>query len=1338
MYSLLYVDDEPGLLEIGKLFLEQTGDFTVTCVLSAKDALSRLQEMHFDAIVADYQMPGMDGIGLLKEVRARHGSLPYILFTGKGREEVVIAAINNGADFYLQKGGDPRSQFAELAHKLRQAIGRVQSELALAASEKRLADIINFLPDATFAIDTKGTVIAWNKAMEELTSVSASTAMGKGNYEYACALYGERRRMLIDLIITPDRNFENDHYTYTIHTPTTLTAEAVLERQKKPPLYVWGTASALFNERGEQIGAIESIRDITDRKKADDELRAANAQLAASAEELQVQYDELAQSEKQMQESEEKYRTLVEHSQDGIFITQDGRIMFCNRGFREILGYAEGELDNAAIEKVIAPEDREMVVSRHYARLSGNRLPEVYECLFLAKNGSTRRVRMDVGLATYQGKPATIGTIRDVTEERQREEELKRSEEKYRSLVENLQDVAYRADREGRLVMISPSGVALLGYDSQDDLLGKPLAETFYYDKSRRQEFLERIEKEGTVKNVEIELRHKNGSPITVSTSSHLYYDSAKNVLGVEGVLHDITDLKKKEVELKKTYEQIAAAEEELRGQYGELEQSAAQLRESEARLRYLLEFYKNEQKREYELFMAAVEGAGFITSSPLGYLAFVSKDESEISMFAWSKKAQKACAMPDRPRIYRTIETGLWGEPVRQHRAVITNDYAAPNPAKKGLPEGHPAIARHMGVPLIEDGHTVLIAGVANKQSDYTERDAQELLLLIQGLWQVIKKKRAEAELRQERLFSDAVIDSVPGLLYLYDENLRLVRWNKYYETATGYSREKLAGMNLMDWFVGDEKNAALFRERVQKAITNGFADLETQLTLPDGSRPWYYFTAVPLEIAGKKYFTGIGINVSARKEAEKKIAENRQQLEEIAATIPGVVYQFHARKDGSRYISYYGGRVKEIFGAPESVDDFFAWFTEHVHPDDRQAFTESVDAALLGHSIWQYEGRFVKPTGETVWFQGQASPVRHGDEQVYSGMLVDTTQKKTAELALSESEEKYRLIAENSPDNIVFIDPECCFRYLNAPAAALFNATPGELAGKHINDLFGGGAEERTDLLNKVMESRAPVVMEVVADLPAGKRWLDVRLMPVIDNGKTIRGVLGITRDITEQKRMEDAIRETTKKLHLLSGITRHDVSNQLTVMEGYLRLALAKRPDPIVQDFLAKVQGSIRTVQHQLGFMRTYQELGIKAPAWHRIADLVAAAELPGVPVTCTCGDAEIFADPMIGKVFSNLFENAQRHGEKVTKIAVGCTRSDGSFVITIADDGIGIPLDKKEKIFGKGYGSHTGFGLFLSRDILAITGLAIHETGIDGKGARFEISGPVSACRNFPET
>ena len=116
---------------------------------------------------------GWTGSNYLKKVRKSFGSIPFVLFTGRGREEVVIEAINNGVDFYLQKGGDPKAQFAELAHKVRQAVTRRRAEIALSDSEKRLADIINFLPDATFAIDTRGVVIAWNRAMERMTGVSS-------------------------------------------------------------------------------------------------------------------------------------------------------------------------------------------------------------------------------------------------------------------------------------------------------------------------------------------------------------------------------------------------------------------------------------------------------------------------------------------------------------------------------------------------------------------------------------------------------------------------------------------------------------------------------------------------------------------------------------------------------------------------------------------------------------------------------------------------------------------------------------------------------------------------------------------------------------------------------------------------------------------------------------------------------------------------------------------------------------------------------------------------------------------------------------------------------------
>jgi DNA-binding response OmpR family regulator len=130
MIRVLYVDDETGLLELGKLFLEQNSTFRVTTAESGESALTLLRDIVFDAIVSDFQMPVMNGIALLRTIRST-SDIPFILFTGKGREEVVIDAINNGADFYLQKGGDPAAQFAELGHKITQAVSRRKAEHAL-------------------------------------------------------------------------------------------------------------------------------------------------------------------------------------------------------------------------------------------------------------------------------------------------------------------------------------------------------------------------------------------------------------------------------------------------------------------------------------------------------------------------------------------------------------------------------------------------------------------------------------------------------------------------------------------------------------------------------------------------------------------------------------------------------------------------------------------------------------------------------------------------------------------------------------------------------------------------------------------------------------------------------------------------------------------------------------------------------------------------------------------------------------------------------------------------------------------------------------------------------
>ena len=162
MFSVLYVDDNADLLELGKLYLEATGDFSVITTDSADSALAMLRERSFDLILSDFDMPGMNGIGFLTEVRARYRDIPFILFTGRGHEEIVVEAINHGADFYLQKGGDVKAQFAELSHKIRQAVRRQRAETALAESRDYLDKIFTSVKAGILVIDAAAHTIIDN------------------------------------------------------------------------------------------------------------------------------------------------------------------------------------------------------------------------------------------------------------------------------------------------------------------------------------------------------------------------------------------------------------------------------------------------------------------------------------------------------------------------------------------------------------------------------------------------------------------------------------------------------------------------------------------------------------------------------------------------------------------------------------------------------------------------------------------------------------------------------------------------------------------------------------------------------------------------------------------------------------------------------------------------------------------------------------------------------------------------------------------------------------------------------------------------------------------------
>jgi PAS domain S-box-containing protein len=224
----------------------------------------------------------------------------------------------------------------------------------------------------------------------------------------------------------------------------------------------------------------------------------------------------------------------------------------------------------------------------------------------------------------------------------------------------------------------------------------------------------------------------------------------------------------------------------------------------------------------------------------------------------------------------------------------------------------------------------------------------------------------------------------------------------------------------------------------------------------------------------------------------------------------------------------------------------------------------------------------------------------------------------------------------------------------------------------------------------------------------------------------------------DISEQKKSEEALEQVNRKLNLLSSITRHDINNQVTVILGYLEMLEQKQSEPSLKGYFKTLTTAARRISVMIRFTKEYEYIGVKAPLWQDCRILIdRAAGEASLGKTTVKNDLpakiEVFADPLIVKVFYNLIDNAVSYGGKITTIRFSFKENGDDALIICTDDGNGIPVEDKERIFERGFGKNSGLGLTLSREILAITDIIIHETGEPGKGARFEITVPKGAWR-----
>jgi len=380
----------------------------------------------------------------------------------------------------------------------------------------------------------------------------------------------------------------------------------------------------------------------------------------------------------------------------------------------------------------------------------------------------------------------------------------------------------------------------------------------------------------------------------------------------------------------------------------------------------------------------------------------------------------------------------------------------------------------------------------------------------------EINEKIQAENELNNERIFTDAIFNSAPGMIYLYDDRNKLVRWNKKHEEMTGYSSEELAHMNLLDWYRGDEKCQTSVIEGTKRIMKYGFGEAETNLQKRDGTKIPIYFTASPVKIDDKLYFAGIGIDITERKRVEEALKASEELFRTMFEQAPLGIALINSL---TGCIYHVNPRFAEIVCRTEEELMNIDWMSI-TYPDDVQEELENL-ALLNGENIggFKMNKRYFRPDASVVWISMTISPVKDNDIEHprHLCMIEDITESKL----MYERLQKYQILAEYANDAMLFVDKEGNIQEVNDAAIKVYGYTYKELLTMKIFDLR---PHAKTFNIMEQMElaDKEGIIFETVHSLKNGTT-IDVEVSSQGTFLGNNRVLLSIVRDITDRKKKE-----------------------------------------------------------------------------------------------------------------------------------------------------------------------------------------------------------------------
>ncbi len=349
---------------------------------------------------------------------------------------------------------------------------------AIRRAEESYRSIVENATEGIYQSTADGQLISANPALARLLGYGSPRELLAEVNDIGRQLYvqPEMRRRILDRLVSQDQVADQ---------------EFQLIRRDGRHIWVSENSRAVRDENGKLLYCEGTLVDITERKRAEQALR----------------------------QSEERYRTLVDQSQDGVFVAQDGCYLYVNQAFASMLGYRHREMIGMDYMRIVAPEDREEQLERRKRRIAGSREPHAFEIHYLKSDGSTRVLASVRNAAIdFNGRVASLGTVRDITEERRRQEALKEAERKFRSIFEDSVTGMYRTSPDGSLLDANQALAEIFGYDSPRSLMeGVRDIGQLYARTEDRKRFLEELSNEGKVRGYEYQLKRRDGRPIWVS-----------------------------------------------------------------------------------------------------------------------------------------------------------------------------------------------------------------------------------------------------------------------------------------------------------------------------------------------------------------------------------------------------------------------------------------------------------------------------------------------------------------------------------------------------------------------------------------------------------------------------------------------------------------------------------------------------------------------------------------------------------------------------------------------------------------------------------------------------